>query len=766
MKTNLIKLCAVILLTAQTIAFGQKTEVSVQKGKVIAETGTTSVAVEAGRKAVLAPDKNPMVSVDNPLVDDALKLYKLIEAEKEHSDLKIDSAFILVGKADDEEILGALLYEFPNHGSEATNVLTLGPASIMEGLQVYDLNGNLCQLDVKLVNETTAFYSIHFSEQVQPGEHFKFIGVVDLENMPTFPGGAPAYGKEGPLRYFRTVNGVSNCLNYFRYILPESAILIDSNREIIATDTVDGRVAVTMRNYTGEYADGLCTISFLWPDKDGTTLADIPTKARIVDEVNVGQQQSEREHNQQGHNTSAGNFNYRSLRFAPDGCFSYDMKVVWDQPMMLVCTYWGGERERKVFDIYVDDVKIATQELHQNKPGEFFDVEYKIPLELTQYKDEVTIKFQAHPGKIAGSLFGCKILKTSGAAVESLQVSDLSMVTYKGLKVDDFMNRWIVLGPLAIHGQGYPPEEEAQRKAFDTEPFDLENFQKRITIGDEEYHWEYLRSPSDIVVPPRPSNRLYYVYGYAWAQINMPEETTAILGIGSDDSVKVWLNGELVHKHWTKRGVTPDEDMVPVTFRKGKNQLVLKIQNGALDWGFSCRALKLGVENILSAATYKELKAGEFMKNWLLLGPIPVTVAGPEPTDYETKKKAFSIDPFSLEQFEAKVSVGGLAYEWSAYHSYGDSVDLLQPYGQKDYAFTYAWAQIDMVKERSGVLGIGYDDIIKVWLNGQAIYEHWGLTEPDGALIPVTFRKGKNQLVLKILNEYGPWGFSCRLLEQ
>ena len=153
------------------------------------------------------------------------------------------------------------------------------------------------------------------------------------------------------------------------------------------------------------------------------------------------------------------------------------------------------------------------------------------------------------------------------------------------------------------------------------------------------------------------------------------------------------------------------------------------------------------------------------MKNWLLLGPIPVTVAGPEPTDYETKKKAFSIDAFSLEQFEAKVSVGGLAYEWSAYHSYGDSVDLLQHYGQKDYAFTYAWAQIDMVEERSGVLGIGYDDIIKVWLNGQDIYEHWGLTEPDGALIPVTFRKGKNQLVLKILNEVGPWGFACRLLE-
>jgi hypothetical protein len=32
--------------------------------------------------------------------------------------------------------------------------------------------------------------------------------------------------------------------------------------------------------------------------------------------------------------------------------------------------------------------------------------------------------------------------------------------------------------------------------------------------------------------------------------------------------------------------------------------------------------------------------------------------------------------------------------------------------------------------------------------------------------VGVTFKKGKNQLVLKLLNYGGPWGFSCRLLDQ
>ena len=765
MKTRSLILCAVALLTGQTIVLAEKTEVSVKKGKVIAETAKTSVAVDAGRKAILTPGKNPIVTVDNPLVDDVLKLYKLVEEEKEYSYEKIDSTCILVGRADKDRVLGALYFELPNTGSEATNVLRLGSSSVMENIEVYDLNGNLLSVDMKPLNKSTASYSFHFLEKVEPGAHFKMIAVVDLNEIPLLPGGRPAYWKEGPLWYFRTANNVPNCLNYFRFILPESAIFLESNREIVSMDSVDDRVAVTMRNYTGPMANGWCKISFLFPEEDGTSLADIPNKAHIVDEVNVGQRQSEREHNQQGHNTSAATFNYRGLRFAPDGCFSYDMKVIWDQPMMLVCTYWGGESEGRVFDIYVDDVKVTTQELHQNKPGEFFDVEYEIPLELTQYKDKVTIRFQAHPGKIAGSLFGCKIIKSSGASVESRHVSDPSMVTYKGLKVDDFMTRWAFLGPLAIHGQGYPPEEEAQKQAFDSEPFDLEQFQEKITIGDEKYQWEYLHSRKGIVVPPRPSDRLYYVYGYAWAQIDVPEETAVMLGIGSDDSVKVWLNGELVHKHWIARGVTPDEDLVPVTFRKGKNQLVLKIQNGVVGWGFSCRVLKADPKNILIGATYKDLKVGEFMKNWLLLGPIPVTIAGPEPTNYETKNRAFGIDPFSLEQFEPKVRVGGLTYEWTAHRSYGDSVDLLQAYGQKDYAFSYAWSQIDTAKEITGILSIGYDDIIKVWLNGQVIHEHWGLTEADGDLIPVTFREGKNQLVLKILNEVGPWGFTCRLLE-
>jgi hypothetical protein len=276
MKTKTIIICAVVLLSVGTLLMAQKTEVAVQKGKVIAETATASVAIEAGRKTVLTPDEKPTVTVDNPMVDDVLKLYKLVEAEREQGDLKIESVCMIVGKAEREEIIGAIYFEFPNHKAEATNVLTAGQMAIIPGFKVYDMKGNLCRIDVKKLDENTAQYSIHFSEEIQPGEYFKLIGVANLDKLPIIPGGTPSYDQEGSLHHFRTALNSRNCLNYYRFILPESAILVDCNREILATDTVDGKVAVTIRNYTGPYYDGWCMISFLWPAEDGTTLADIP----------------------------------------------------------------------------------------------------------------------------------------------------------------------------------------------------------------------------------------------------------------------------------------------------------------------------------------------------------------------------------------------------------------------------------------------------------------------------------------------------------
>jgi hypothetical protein len=63
----------------------------------------------------------------------------------------------------------------------------------------------------------------------------------------------------------------------------------------------------------------------------------------------------------------------------------------------------------------VDDLKIATQRLENNKPNQFYDEVYRLPAELLKGKQTITIKFQAHPGAFAGGVFGARVMKIEAA---------------------------------------------------------------------------------------------------------------------------------------------------------------------------------------------------------------------------------------------------------------------------------------------------------------------------------------------------------------
>ncbi len=54
--------------------------------------------------------------------------------------------------------------------------------------------------------------------------------------------------------------------------------------------------------------------------------------------------------------------------------------------------------------------------------------------------------------------------------------------------------------------------------------------------------------------------------------------------VGSDDALKVWLNGDVVHVNTERRGNTYAEDRVKVSLRKGWNEVILKLTQRTGDW--------------------------------------------------------------------------------------------------------------------------------------------------------------------------------------
>jgi len=103
-----------------------------------------------------------------------------------------------------------------------------------------------------------------------------------------------------------------------------------------------------------------------------------------------------------------------------------------------------------------------------------------------------------------------------------------------------------------------------------------------------ELTWQAVKSQDGFVNMQGALARDYCV-GYAWAEVSMPAATEAWLGLGSDDGVKIWLNGELVHDKWIRRQSRIDDDVVPLKLQKGPNRILIKIQNATIDWSFLYR---------------------------------------------------------------------------------------------------------------------------------------------------------------------------------
>jgi hypothetical protein len=80
------------------------------------------------------------------------------------------------------------------------------------------------------------------------------------------------------------------------------------------------------------------------------------------------------------------------------------------------------------------------------------------------------------------------------------------------------------------------------------------------------------------------SDRCVYVRSAVWSA--QPQD--AQLEVGSDDAVKVWLNGELVHEFRGVRAHEVLQDKAAVKLAAGWNILLMKVVQAGGGWGFSC----------------------------------------------------------------------------------------------------------------------------------------------------------------------------------
>ena len=71
---------------------------------------------------------------------------------------------------------------------------------------------------------------------------------------------------------------------------------------------------------------------------------------------------------------------------------------------------------------------------------------------------------------------------------------------------------------------------------------------------------------------------------YAYINVVSPNDRSGSCFVGSDDSIKVWLNGEEVHKNPINRGAGNFQDKFKIDLNKGDNPLLVKVSERGGGW--------------------------------------------------------------------------------------------------------------------------------------------------------------------------------------
>ncbi len=155
-----------------------------------------------------------------------------------------------------------------------------------------------------------------------------------------------------------------------------------------------------------------------------------------------------------------------------------------------------------------------------------------------------------------------------------------------------------------------------------------------------------------------------------------------------------------------------------------------------------------------------------FIRNWLVLAPIAIDgESGATEIDKDFLKGEAAVTPKAGES----VTAGGGAVAWAAHQTSDYFVDFLASFGKQrgEYVAGYAVAYVMADEDMKVTLALSTNDQGKAWLNGKQVFKfaETRTLEKDTDRVEVALTKGRNVLVLKVINEVNNWSACARFLK-
>jgi len=260
--------------------------------------------------------------------------------------------------------------------------------------------------------------------------------------------------------------------------------------------------------------------------------------------------------------------------------------------------------------------------------------------------------------------------------------------------------------------------------------------------------------------PEQQTNRAAYLV----KEIQCDAVRSVKILTGSDDALRLWLNGKLVQQVLALRAVRVDSESVDVELARGRNTLVAEVCQGTGGWELVLRLETLDGKPVAVAddgqldvmvSSPEEIRqelCGPWLRSWRFapdVYPWPTHGAFRDVSDEELA--TIETTAKSAKPIESDLPM----------------VDFLPRFsGHKtNNVVAYALRVIHCDEETPIRILTGSDDALRMWLNGKLVKEVLALrgVQADSDSTDVMFQPGENRLLVEVSQVGGGWGLIMRL---
>jgi hypothetical protein len=220
---------------------------------------------------------------------------------------------------------------------------------------------------------------------------------------------------------------------------------------------------------------------------------------------------------------------------------------------------------------------------------------------------------------------------------------------------------WLVLGYLPI-----PPGADTWAKSLDNDLLASAGGEgavrpvggQTVTVGGQVLTWQRARALALDMTTLRAKSAWLPLFDgadgkpmentavYLFCRLVCPSPVEARLLLGSDDSVKVLLNGAVLHRFVGQRSVIEDDESVRLPLRAGANTLLVRVDNYVGNGGFVGRLVDAAGSPLRGVAVQLDAPAGTpdrppplvAARPWVdLVGEVPAVPAAPHEELFGTR---------------------------------------------------------------------------------------------------------------------------------